>query len=163
MIRIRPVGHVNEEILFFLRDELSEMFGSAKVLPQIEIPKNCYNSYRGQYNSTCILRKLDAKWITLGVIEEDIYADRLNFVFGEAEINGSRAVISTYRLKVNADMELLKIRTLKEAIHEIGHVLGLKHCKDRSCVMCFSNSVFDVDAKTLRYCKNCLSRLKIMK
>ncbi|HIC98260.1 MAG TPA: matrixin family metalloprotease, partial [Pyrodictiaceae archaeon] len=42
-----------------------------------------------------------------------------------------------------ADKELFKLRALKEAMHEIGHVLGLLHCTDKRCVMHFSNSIID--------------------
>lgn len=160
MIRIRPLGSVNSEILYFLKNGLSQVFGAAKILSEIKLPKDCYNSLRDQYNSTCILRRLEPIWITLGVTDVDMYANGLNFVFGEAEVGGTRAVVSTYRLRLNADMELLKIRLLKEAIHEIGHVLGLRHCKDRSCVMCFSNSVFEVDIKSANYCVRCRSKLR---
>src|SRR2546425_10355760 len=48
---------------------------------------------RGQYNSTSILAHLkrtipdDARAL-LGIVDDDLYASGLNFVFGEAEVGG---------------------------------------------------------------------------
>ena len=44
---------------------------------------------------------------------------------------------------------------LKEAAHELGHALGLKHCKNRFCVMHFSNNLKDTDIKTSWFCNDC--------
>lgn len=84
-------------------------------------------------------------------------------MFGEAELFGKRALISLARLRpefygLPPNKDVLKIRALKEAIHEIGHVLGLIHCENKRCVMSFSNSIIDVDLKDWRYCKKCLKK-----
>jgi|Deesub1362A_J573_1020465.scaffolds.fasta_scaffold00615_24 archaemetzincin len=159
-IRLRPVGDVNQEVIEFLRSELQKRFGKVQVLKPIELSRECYSQDREQYNSTCLLRKLEPFFVTLGVTEVDIYAGRMNFVFGEAELGGTRAMISIYRLRLNADIELIKQRSIKEAVHEIGHVLGLKHCSRRECVMSFSNSVFEVDMKSDEFCNRCYSRVR---
>jgi archaemetzincin len=49
---------------------------------------------------------------------------------------------------------------VKEAVHELGHTLGMEHCPDRSCVMYFSNSLADTDRKGEAYCSRCAARLK---
>lgn len=162
-IAIQPIGFVNQKVLRFLKNALSKIFGEAVLLNPIEIPRNCYNKDRKQYFSTCILFRLPTLSVTLAVIEHDIYANNLNFVFGEAELNGKRAIISLYRLKPELygqkSDSLFKLRALKEAMHELGHVFGLKHCKNRRCVMFFSNSIVDTDVKDWRYCENCLNAL----
>ncbi|HII60104.1 TPA: archaemetzincin family Zn-dependent metalloprotease [Methanocaldococcus jannaschii] len=165
-ICIQPVGDVNDEILKFLKKKFGEVFGMCEILPKIDIPIYAYNFSRGQFNSTLILKSLPTvEDIVLGVTEVDIYADNLNFVFGEAELFGKRALISLARLRpefygLPPNKDVLKIRALKEAIHEIGHVLGLIHCENKRCVMSFSNSIIDVDLKDWRYCKKCLKKLQ---
>jgi len=165
-ICIRPIGKVDEEVLTFLRDKLRQVIGCCKILIPMDVPMDAYNPVRNQFNSTAILLKIKPLCeIVLGVTEVDLYADRLNFVFGEAEVGGNRAIISLKRLRPefygeNPDYSLLKIRALKEAMHEIGHVLGLLHCNDERCVMHFSNSIIDTDIKDWRYCARCRSVLE---
>jgi Peptidase family M54 len=74
-----------------------------------------------------------------------VNAHELNFVFGIAQSRGRAAVISLCRLGLGADPPLRRERVLKEAVHELGHTLGLNHCPDAKCVMHFSNSLADTD------------------
>ncbi len=164
-ICIKPLGAVDPDVLEFLKVILSKIFGSARVMAEGEIPAKAYNPIRNQYNSTLILRSLDGDCdVVLGVTEADLYAGNLNFVFGEAELGGRRAIISLKRLRpefyrVPPDKSLLKLRALKEAVHEIGHVLGLRHCLNPRCVMYFSNTILDTDFKDWRYCEECRRKL----
>ncbi|MEM1578846.1 MAG: archaemetzincin family Zn-dependent metalloprotease [Archaeoglobaceae archaeon] len=160
MIQIQPLGKVDPGIIEWLAAELRKIFGEVIILPEAEIPEKCYNTYRKQYNSTCILTSIETSFVTLAITAEDIYANGMNFVFGEAEIGGLRAVVSYHRLRFFANEDLLKKRLLKEAIHELGHVFGLLHCKTRGCVMNFSNDVFEVDKKGSEFCQKCASRLR---
>ncbi len=95
----------------------------------------------------------------LAVTELDLYAEPLNFVFGQAEMGGRVAVISLHRLRSD-DRSLFLSRTLKEALHELGHNTGLQHCPDEDCVMHFSNSLGDTDRKGPGLCRECESTLQ---
>jgi len=50
---------------------------------------------------------------------------------------------------------LLHERLLKEALHELGHTFGLRHCVDYTCVMSSSNGVERIDLKRAEFCPNC--------
>ena len=162
-INLQPIGFVNRGVLYFLRDRLAEVFGESEILKPMEINRLCFDPSRRKYISTCLLKSYPVLEITLFVTEHDLFADRLNFVFGEAELGGKRAIISLYRLKPEfygmSDGELFKGRVLKEAMHELGHVFGLPHCRNPNCVMYFSNSILDTDRKGWRYCELCREKL----
>ncbi len=130
-----------------------------------------YDSRRNQYHSTRILALLERQLQSLrvekllGVAAFDLYVPGMNFVFGEARRPGRVGVISTRRLKPPPPHEfaLFEERVVKEAVHEIGHMLGLGHCADELCVMHFSERLADTDRKNEDFCKNCQSDLKRLK
>lgn len=160
MIRLQPLGKVSEELMKWLARELEKKFSrEVRLLPRMEIPKACFDNKRNQFNSTCILLSYNAENVTLLVTSEDIYAQGMNFVFGEAEIRGKRAIVSYHRLQIE-DEEIFRQRVLKEAVHELGHVFGLKHCRTSGCVMNFSSGVLEVDKKSPNFCSRCLSKMK---
>ena len=131
-----------------------------------------FDKQRNQLNSDKLLRWLattitnntksydPTKTITLGICNFDAYSSSLNFVFGQASLNGGVAVMYLPRLKqefygLGADRSIFIERVLKEATHEVGHAFGLEHCPKRSCVMHFSNSLVDTDRKAKDFCKIC--------
>lgn len=119
---------------------------------------------RGQFYSTAILdqleRTIDSGARVLGVGACDLYVPVLTFVFGEARLDGNCAVVSTARLAeefygLPASPALLRQRLLKEAVHELGHTFGLRHCPDWRCVMTSSHAVERLDVKTAEFCAKC--------
>jgi archaemetzincin len=101
----------------------------------------------------------DPRGRVLAVTEADLYEDDLNFVLGMAESRGRTAVISLCRLGLGTDEETRRMRALKEAVHELGHTLGLVHCPDAGCAMHFSNALVDTDRKSPRLCAMCERKL----
>lgn len=96
----------------------------------------------------------------LGVTAVDLYIPILTFVFGEAQLRGSCAVVSFHRLRqefygLPANSTVLGERLLKEAVHELGHTLPLAHCEDYQCVMSPSHGVERTDLKTSQFCTSC--------
>ncbi|MFI5179998.1 MAG: archaemetzincin family Zn-dependent metalloprotease [Thermoanaerobaculia bacterium] len=127
-------------------------------------PVDAYDPRRGQHASAKILswlagRAPEGSRRILGVTDADLFIPILTFVFGEAELNGKAAVVSTARLSghegVPAGPSLLATRLVKECVHEVGHTLGLIHCRAPGCAMARSASLRDVDAKTGRLCPEC--------
>ncbi len=103
-------------------------------------------------------------WRLLGVTEFDLYIPILTFVFGEAQLGGSAAVVSYHRLMqefygLPADLDLLANRLLIEAVHELGHTLRLTHCHDYQCAMAPSHAVEWIDIKDSGFCEECLARV----
>ncbi len=142
------------------------------VWPSVEKPPmKCFVWSRRQYNSPCLLSWLysrvsrSTEFFVVGIGYLDAYSDALNFVFGEASPAMKTAIVYTRRLdpcfygeSFNPTKYVGRVAT--EIVHELGHLLGLPHCSSRECVMCFSNSVYDVDSKTRFFCRRCGNELK---
>lgn len=161
--QVIPLGKVPEETLTEITEELRSTFDVATEtsLPQ-NIPKELYDYIRHQYLAPSVLKFLMDKFKgkVLGIVDEDLYTEDLNFIFGQAQLNGNVAIISIHRLNPSfyrkpEDTQLLTERSVKEAVHEIGHMLGLRHCPNEKCVMGFSNTIADVDRKTKEFCERC--------
>lgn len=123
-----------------------------------------FDDKRRQYYSTAILQRLeracDPDARVLGVTTCDLFVPVLTFVFGEAQLEGNCATVSTARLREEAyglpgRPDLLHERLLKEAVHELGHTFGLRHCRDWECVMTSSHAVERLDVKGVNFCPAC--------
>ena len=123
---------------------------------ELKSPKEALNSKRNQYNADSLLlyliktKKADT---ALLIIQKDLYCEGMNFIFGYA-IYRRGAVLSIYRLSTD---ELIK----KEAIHEVGHILGLQHCNNH-CVMQFSNSLWEAKMKPSFLCESCQEKTTLI-
>jgi len=169
-ITLVPIGRANEQSLGVLKEQLPEKFpGASCRIKEIDTGfEESFNTRTGQYYATKILASLErhAKHAEgeklLGVTDLDLYVPNMNFVFGEASLPGRAAVISTHRLKDATrygDAQLFHVRVIKEAVHELGHTMGLSHCDKPSCVMYFSNSLSDTDRKGEDFCETCSRKL----
>jgi len=170
IISLVSIGPVDRELLGLLAQGLTERLRVACSLePEGLEAEFAHNPLRRQYHSTEILRKLlehrpRDSWKVLGVTELDLYIPILTYVFGEAQVSQGRALVSAHRLRqefygLPEDPALLRERLLKEALHELGHTYGLRHCADYTCVMSASYGVERIDLKRPDFCAACLPAL----
>ncbi|UZE92329.1 MAG: archaemetzincin family Zn-dependent metalloprotease [Methanosarcinales archaeon] len=156
-IGVIPVGRIDTKILKCVCDALHEVFGiSAEIKDAQPIPDGAYIEERGQYLAFAFVSVASVGECDKNIVitDVDVYSPELNFVFGQAELGGNGCMISIHRLQSN-ESNLLEERAKKEAVHEIGHTLGLSHCQDKKCVMSYSPSINDVDYKGRTLCPRC--------
>jgi archaemetzincin len=162
-IVIIGIGQIAPEVLWVVAQGLEQILPETKCLivgDVLAIPMHAFDVKRKQYNSSLILNDVHTYRVgrggvdrLLGLVDADIYVSGLNYVFGEAYAPGIAGLVSLTRLKpefyneATNDRVFLE-RLVKEAVHEVGHTLGLQHCHKKYCVLHFSNSIFEVDKKT---------------
>jgi archaemetzincin len=169
-LHLLPVGTVDARLLEWLGQSLHEKFRvPVEVLSPALDPSFTLHAERQQYHSSEILADMQRyltrdTWRLLGVTELDLYIPILTFVFGEAQMGGSSAVVSYHRLRQDfyglpGDMDALGNRLLVESVHELGHTLRLTHCHDYRCAMAPSHAVEWIDIKDSGFCEDCLARV----
>lgn len=143
-----------------------------RITPPVTEIKEAANTARRQYHSTRIMAilenhvNLSGFKLILGITSVDLYnpsprADGGGFVFGEARLHGRSGIVSTFRLNAGLAPNLVfNSRVEKEAVHELGHMIGLEHCPSLICVMHKSENVNDTDAKSDSYCSSCQTILR---
>lgn len=169
-VALLPVGQIAQDLLTELARGLTHVFPdtACQILQDpFPLPKEAFDKHRNQYNSSYILNQIRAYAAgqqdfskVLGLVDVDVFSSGLTYVFGEAYVAGRAGLVSLWRLNPSfygeaSSMEMLFLRTLKEAVHEVGHTLGLQHCPRGWCVMHFSNSIFDTDKKQSLFCSQC--------
>jgi archaemetzincin len=168
-VRLVSVGSLPPALLGFLEEGVARELGAAvRMGGNLPLPASCSEGL-SQYPGAPFLAALaaarppEAEFI-LGITGVDLTAPGLNFVFGLADPGGRAAVISLARLYPEfygqpRDPRRFKARAITEAVHELGHLLGLGHCPDPACVMAFSNSLADTDRKGPGFCQLCREKL----
>lgn len=168
-LQLLPVGNPDAHLLEWLRQVLFEKFRvPAEILSPALDPAFALHAERQQFHSSELLaamqRYVDKNtWRLLGVTERDLYIPILTFVFGEAQIGGSSAIVSYHRLRqefygLPPDLDLVANRLLIESVHELGHTLHLTHCDDFRCAMAASHAVEWIDIKDSGFCEDCLAK-----
>jgi len=169
LVHLLPVGKVETSLLEGLCAVLPRCLDVAcEILPVELDPLPSYHVERHQYHSSEILQRMQALvrpegWRLLGVADVDLYIPILKYVFGEAQMGGPCALVSSHRLRqefygLDRDDALLSARLLKESVHELGHTLDLHHCQDYRCAMASSHAVEWIDLREATLCSSCQSR-----
>ncbi|MFW5953514.1 MAG: archaemetzincin family Zn-dependent metalloprotease [Candidatus Natronoplasma sp.] len=173
-INIIPIEDISTSVLRIISEGLKEVYSpvveEVEMGSKFELSSNAYDPRREQYRAEVILQNLSSKFASkegkiLSITSEDLFSQGLNFIFGQAQKPGKFALISLHRLRPEfwgerEDREIFLTRSVKEAIHELGHTFGLEHCKDVNCVMAFSNRIEHTDRKKAKFCKKCEEKLE---
>lgn len=161
-IVLHVFGDTEEVLLRSLIPELKERFNMNVTIGEaLIIPSLAYDSIREQYLSTVFLEEMQDQFrsdphIHLGVTDVDLYVPHHDYVIGEASPATWTAIFSTFRLRPTspgpASVPTLRQRVAIEAVHELGHILGLPHCKNPQCVMSIACYGDDWERKGSKFC-----------
>ncbi len=156
---------MDQELAGEIAEGVEEVYGTDVEIPDgtLKLPERGCDHQRGQYRARALINVLphdDVGVKALGIASTDLYAPDLNFVFGQAQLPGDRAVMSIARLRPefwgnDPDRDALIDRAIKEAVHELGHTLDIPHCDNPDCVMHFSNRLAETDRKGRDFCESC--------
>lgn len=100
----------------------------------------------------------------LGITGHDLWPGQgWNFVFGQASLVNRVGVWSMarngYADERPAMRKLCMTRTLKTAMHETGHMFGIRHCTAYECGMNGSNNSDERDRQPVEFCPECQPKL----
>ena len=172
-IRLVPLLPVSNELVSSLVQPLRSVFQTDVILddPLNNVINTVYDDSRLQYNSTQLIRELLKRFPSsstkiVGITSVDLFVPVLTYVFGEAQLDGTAGVVSTYQLDdtiygLEPNPILFFERSLIETIHELGHTYGLYHCKNQECAMHASTAVEDIDLKSAMLCVSCREQIGI--
>ena len=170
MVRVSWLGRGGGEVWLVeaVREQVERLFAvRTERHSSADWPASAYDQRRSQLSSTHILAWMVSELPAdgskaLALTDVDLFIPILSFVFGEAQLRGRAAVVSTARLRDPAGgthAPLLAARLVKEAAHELGHTFGLLHCERPQCAMSRSTNLADVDRKGAELCRDCRVRL----
>ncbi len=159
-LNIVPLGAVDELAVSVVAANLQAVMGlNSHVRPRQPKPEYAYQHGRRQYDAAKIINALACaagkEPLILGVTRYDICTPILTFVFGESQLGGKAALISLYRI-TDEQKEVTCTRAAKIGLHEVGHLLGIGHCRTSGCLMCFSANLEKLDRLQLWFCEACM-------
>ena len=170
LVHLLPVGTISRSLLENLRADLTKSIQvECQIHPLRLDPAPSYHAERQQFHSSELLQRMrqyvrPGDWRLLAITDVDLYIPILKYVFGEAQMGGSCAIVSIFRLRqefygLPEDNRLLRDRLLRESVHELGHTFDLRHCEDYHCVMAASHAVEWIDLRESSWCDAC--RVKV--
>ncbi len=175
VIYIQPIGTftTSEQKIVANTVEYIALFFRLKttLLPTIAenvIPKNKKRINDGteqldaSYINQVVLPKKnpDDGIVIMAITAKDLYpSENWNYVFGLANYKQRTGISSFNRFLTDNDYTLCLNRTIKTAVHEIGHMFSMNHCKHAICLMNGVNHLVESDEKPNALCSECLKKL----
>ena len=163
-----PCGDFDLALLHLLAGDAGKILSvPIRVVPQpMPLPGEAYNQRRNQYHAGMLLKLLADRYAEhfkiVGLTRHDLFLPIFTHVYGEAQMPGRAAIVSTFRLTGGAPdgpgkQDRTNARAVKIAVHELLHTFELTHCTQTECLMQPIVSVAQLDAVPLKLCRSCLN------
>ena len=189
VVGVQPYYNMGDDMWQVVLKGLDSIYGfDAVLLDKKQLPPEAYTEKKGgRFYASKLLQKLslekpDSVDYILGITDMDICYDKKDNgkikeptwkyecwgIFGLATIGGTSCVISTSRpsWKKNCPTHEIFLECMQKiAVHEIGHDLGLSHCKSdlsEKCVMLSAaESITRIrDEVELKLCARCRTKFE---
>lgn len=160
LLDLIPLGNIDPLVLDIVAANIQAVLGLTTdiVMPRAK-PSYAYLPSRRQFDAVAILKALasesDGARFKLAITPFDLCIPILTYVYGESQLGGRSAVISTNRLIAHHSHEQTYNRIAKISVHEVGHIFGLEHCWEASCLMRFSKQLDQLDQLPMHFCSAC--------
>src|SRR5215203_81117 len=180
IIALQPLEDYDEEQLLSIQNELSSFFNTrVLILKTVPIPPAFRSPYEDHYSADSLIQfllrfKNDSICQVVGLTHKNIYTlknytvdynnndttfSAYHSIRGLGYISQNACIISDGSL-ISNDRKLWSNRVLKSILHEVGHNLGLGHCKADNCLM--SEKMGEISTLNKMggdYCKKCRQKL----
>lgn len=163
IVHITPLGKVSERQLILIKGWVKSFYGFNCVIDKQEpLTKDLLAKSQTRYEASKIIKKYKSNKNILLLTNVDIvYFNKVKNIkeygiIGLGYKPGNTCVVSTFRIKNTTKNKFID-RLNKVVLHEIGHNLGLPHCKyDKKCLMNDANgTVKQIDQEKIWLCSNC--------
>jgi archaemetzincin len=165
-IGLTKMGKIPQTVLRVIAANIQTLLAApVEMLPEMAIPEEAFQRHRGQYDAGLVLKYLAGFSFphhsrVLAVTDVDLCTPILTFVFGEAELGLTLAIVSDFRLKhreegIMAAEGVYYERLAKIALHEIAHTFSLYHCETSKCLMQYSRGLRHLDELDIFLCERC--------
>ena len=169
VIAIQPLDNFDVTEMAGIMNEISTLYRRRViVLGSMKVPSTFFNTRINMYSADSILRLVstlqnDSIAEVIALTNHPIFAVRTSVhgwyydekIFGMGHQPGNACVISDYRLKTS-DKKILNYRLRNVILHEVGHNLGLPHCREEVCIMSGKSGHFEnLNRPNKAYCKKC--------
>lgn len=164
IVYILPLGNVKGMYVNEVKKSIIDFYGfDCMVLSNVPVTNDIISKSRTRLDADKILCKYFFKFNCIVITELDIACKNEDRnidewgIFGLGYCPGNTCVVSTFRLKRNVGEDVLINRLKKVSLHEIGHNLGLDHCKNNPyCIMNDANgTISQVDREKIFLCDKC--------
>jgi archaemetzincin len=170
-IALTNMGRIPPTALRVIAANIQTLLGTpVEMLAAMAIPEAAFQPHRGQYDAGLVLKYLAQFSFSqhlrlLAITDVDLCTPIHTFVFGEAELGLTRAIVSDFRLKHQEDGSMAPEgtyyeRLAKVALHELAHTFSLYHCEVPKCLMRFSYDLSHLDGLDIFFCERCSFMLR---
>jgi archaemetzincin len=163
IIHITSLGSVNKKHLFLIKNWVESFYGIKCIIEKQEpLTKDLLSLSQTRYDADKILSTYNSNKHIFLLTDVDItHFNKIKNIkeygiIGLGYEPGKTCIVSTFRIKKTSDKKFVE-RLNKVVLHEIGHNLGLHHCKyDKKCLMNDAKgTVRQIDQEKIWLCDNC--------